>query len=61
MLAASQPQDGSLYAITKGVEHSGAPHRPGVVRMEDCHRCVLWFLLATSSSLPRVGWQLAGA
>lgn len=33
-------QDGSLYAITKGVEHSAAPHRPGVVRMEDCHRCV---------------------
>jgi len=36
---ASKPlQDGSLYAISKGVEHGAAPHRPGVVRMEDCHR-----------------------
>lgn len=49
-------QDGSLYAITKGVEHSAAPHRPGVVRMEDCHRCVCVCVLGRGAGL--AGWHI---
>lgn len=36
-LAPPHLQDGSLIALTKGVEHPAAPRLPGVVRMQGFH------------------------